>query len=424
MYSVVADDGDALRCACWHAPPRRRGRSHVNSVAARRRRRSISQLRHPPGMYVWLAPAVQLVVLTATLAVPAILPATSDRSSNAADVTPLQFPAGVFVDAAEFGVLSDGRTDTTRPLQRAISATVGFHPGVAGHSINVTNKVLLLRPGGFLVSDTLAGRDSSGEPQCYMTLQGSGTSATGIMLRDVSPGFADATTPKPLVITASCTDAESYAPGNGESGFKNGLFDLTIDVGRGNPGAVALDFLGNNKASIARVKLVGHAGSGLVGLSLVRRYIGPMLVKSLIVEGFAVGVNVSNPQCSVTMVDINLTGQTFAGLVNSRNIVSVEKLRSEQASPDVPAVLLTSGAQGIKCPNSGGDIAQGLTTIIGAHMTANLTSVPTAFISTSTVAVRIECGCLYARTVTSTGYGAVVSPPAASPEMNTVAMVN
>ena len=81
----------------------------------------------------------------------------------------------------------------------------------------------------------------------------------------------DAADPKPVVYTASCKDAASYAPGDGESGFKNGVFDLTIDVGRGNLGDVALDFLGNNKASIARVKLIGRVGSGVVGLSLVRR---------------------------------------------------------------------------------------------------------------------------------------------------------
>ena len=99
-------------------------------------------------------------------------------------------------------------------------------------------------------------------------------------------------------------------------------------------------------------------------------------MKSLTVEGFAVGVNVSNPQCSVTMVDINLSAQTFAGIVNSRNVVSVEKLWSEQASSDVPAVLLTPAARGAKCPDGSNSVAQSLMTIIGAHMTANHTSAP------------------------------------------------
>ena len=334
----------------------------------------------------------------------------------------LQFPPGVFVDAVEeFGAVPDGRTDTTRALQAAISATVGFHPGVAGHSINVTNKVLLLRSGAFLVSDTLAGRDSSGEPQCYLTLQGSGASTTTVVLRDRSPRFSDTAEPKPLVFTASCKDAASYAPGDGESGFKNGLFDLTLDVGRGNPGAVALDFLGNNKAAIARVRLIGHPGSGLVGLSLVRHYVGPMLVKSLTVEGFAVGVNVSNPQCSVTMVDINLRAQTFAGLVNSRNVVSVEQLRSEQSSADVPAILLTAAARGVKCPDGGRNVAEGLTTIIGAHMTANHTGAQPSS-AASKAAVQIECGCFYGRTLTSLGYGDVVSPPGAPRDASAVAV--
>ena len=216
------------------------------------------------GMLLLLAlalPAELLVAPSSPVASPATPPAGA-----------LHFPPGVFVDAAQFGAVSDGVTDTTRALQRAISATIGFHPGVGGHSINVTNKVLLLQPGVFSVSDTLAGRDASGEPQCYMTLQGSGVSATTVLLHDMAAGFTDAADPKPVVYTASCKDAASYAPGDGESGFKNGVFDLTIDVGRGNLGAVALDFLGNNKASIARVKLIGRVGSGVVGLSLVQRW--------------------------------------------------------------------------------------------------------------------------------------------------------
>ena len=315
----------------------------------------------------------------------------------------LRFPAGVFVDAAEFGAVSDGRTDTTKALQAAISATVGFHPGNAGHSVNVTNKVLLLRPGAFVVSETLTGRDLSGTFQCYMTLQGSGVSATSIVLADHAPGFADGARPKAVVFAASCKDASSYAPGDGECGFKNALSDLTVDVGHGNAGAVAVDFLGNNKASIARVRLVGRPGSGAVGLALTRRYVGPMLVKSLTVEGFRVGVNISNPQCSVTLVDINLRGQTFAGLANSQNVISVEKLRSEQATAEVPAILLTTGHGA--CPDKGQDVAQGLTTVIEANMTANKSA------GAATSAVRISCGCLYGRDLKSDGYGVTVRSP-------------
>lgn len=139
-------------------------------------------------------------------------------------------------------------------------------------------------------------------------------------------------------------------------------------------------------------------------------------MKSLTVEGFAVGVNVSNPQCSVTMVDINLSAQTFAGIVNSRNVVSVEKLWSEQASSDVPAVLLTPAARGAKCPDGSNNVAQSLMTIIGAHMTANHTSAPstTSTSASSSAAVQIECGCMYGRAMMSTGYDAVVSPMAAN----------
>jgi hypothetical protein len=335
---------------------------------------------------------------------------------------PLHFPPGVFVDAAEFGATPGGRIDATAALQAAISATVGFHPGVDGHSINVTNKVLLLRPGAFSVSDTLSGQDIRGMFQCYMSLQGSGASVTSIVLSDHSLKFASASNPRAIVFAASCKDAASYAPGNGESAFKNGVFDLTIDVGQGNPGAVALDFIGNNKASIMRVKLVGHRNSGVVGLSLIRPYVGPMLVKSLSVQGFQVGINISNPQCSVTMVNIYLTGQTFAGLVNSQNVLSVEKLRSEQSTAAIPALLLTSAHSG-QCPNKGMNVPQGLTSIIDARMVANISESSSSMHVPQSPAIKISCGSFYGRSLSSVGYSEAVELPNYSSDVGTTGPV-
>lgn len=121
--------------------------------------------------------------------------------------------------------------------------------------------------------------------------------------------------------------------------FRNAIRDLTIDVGKGNAGAVALDFFANNQGVVDNVKLISSDPNrlGAVGLR-IRGHNGPLLIKNLEVFGFDVGIW-SMPDESATFEHITLRQQRKIGFhADWRNFI--RKLRSEN---DVTA-LRASGS--------------------------------------------------------------------------------
>ena len=119
--------------------------------------------------------------------------------------------------------------------------------------------------------------------------------------------------------------------GEGNDAYGNYLEDLTIDVGRGNPGAIAIDHLGNNFGALRRLRIIDSSGNAAVGISLDRKWPGPLLVKDVEIIGFDTGVSVSHPEYHVTIYNLILRGQRRYGLLNSGNSVSIRRLHYEGA---------------------------------------------------------------------------------------------
>jgi hypothetical protein len=122
--------------------------------------------------------------------------------------------------------------------------------------------------------------NSGKERLIWIRFIGESREKTIIRLRDRSPGF-EAGKAKAVV---------SY----GKSGFNNrkafnALRNLTIDTGRDNPGAVAVDFTGANKSQICNVTLRANDGHGHCGLLLKRP---PVLGwnHDITIEGFDFGL--------------------------------------------------------------------------------------------------------------------------------------
>ncbi len=228
----------------------------------------------------------------------------------------IRFPAdGGVLDVTTFGATPDDNTDDTAAIQEALE----LYPS--------GNRIVYLPPGVYLISDTLKwGGTSSGNAQRRTILQGAGEGLSKLRLPDASPGFADSENPKSLIWTGK-------APAQR---FRNAIRDLTIEVGAGNPGAIGLQFNASNQGCIRNVTIRAAGNSGKIGLDLGHtNEIGPLLVKNLNVEGFAIGTSTKCPVNSNTFEHIHLSSQREYGWWNYHQMIFVRDLKSENSVPAI-----------------------------------------------------------------------------------------
>ncbi len=255
-----------------------------------------------------------------------------------------EFPTNAVVNVkTTCGARGDGTTDDTTAIQACISAGLGMDSSV------IPRKTLFFPKGTYLISNTLYWKLANGDWSTSLTLQGENRDQTIIKLENSAPGFNDAANPRAVLFTAS--QNSSASDGSGNQAFNNFIFDLTVDVGQGNPGAVGIDYLANNRGAIRNVVVQAPAGSGQTGIAINRPWPGPCLLKDVRVVGFGVGIQVTQPEYSVTMDNIDLRDQRTTGLSNTDNEVSVENLTSTNA---VPAVVNTD--------------PRGMMTLVGASL--------------------------------------------------------
>ncbi|MEX2607054.1 MAG: glycoside hydrolase family 55 protein [Kiritimatiellia bacterium] len=259
------------------------------------------------------------------------------RSANAAvEKTDIRFPADSGVlNVKAFGAKGDGVTDDTAALQAAYN-----QPGL-----------IYLPNGTYLISKPIKAPPRPGSAPTRRILQGQSKEGTRLKLKDGADGFSG---PKPksmLIVSWGVAQA-----------FRNSVRDITLDVGSGNPAAVALEFFASNQGAIYNVNLLssdpnaaGHTGLLLTGDN------GPLLVKDLRVTGFDTGV-MANANALAVFRNIELTHQRQVGMVaqnktfvhglKSDNTVTALRIASdtvlldaalENGSPDHPAIRYEKG---------------------------------------------------------------------------------
>jgi hypothetical protein len=148
--------------------------------------------------------------------------------------------------------------------------------------------------------------------------------------------FRDPSQPDALL----CVGWETWrkrADGKGSAGNAIGsyLFDLTIDTGRGNPGAVALSFHSNNHGSIENVAIRSGDDAGHRGLDFSMNWPGPTLIKNVSVDGFDTGIYTRAGEYSLVFENLTLHGQREAAIRNEGNILSIRRLRSINHVPAI-----------------------------------------------------------------------------------------
>jgi len=222
---------------------------------------------------------------------------------------PITFPAdGGIVSVADFGAVPDDDGDDTEAIQKALDA---YPDG---------NRIVYLPAGIFLVSDTLrwSGAENAANAQKRTILQGAGQFLTTIRLRDGVSAF-NQSEPKAVIWTGSRPAQR----------FRNAVRDLTIETGAKNGSAIGLQFNASNQGCVRNVTIRSMDGGGKIGLDLGHTdEIGPLLVKSLTVEGFNIGISTKWPVNSITFEHVALRNQRQLGWWNYHQMIFVRGLVS------------------------------------------------------------------------------------------------
>uniref|UniRef100_A0A7C4QNQ6 Rhamnogalacturonase A/B/Epimerase-like pectate lyase domain-containing protein n=1 Tax=Schlesneria paludicola TaxID=360056 RepID=A0A7C4QNQ6_9PLAN len=232
----------------------------------------------------------------------------------------IEFPdnSGYLNLRTRYGAKGDGQTDDTQAFQAAVKDNV---------------RSLYLPKGTYLVSDSVVFGGKR------WIIQGESRTETIIRLKDRASGFNDPTKPKPVI---SMFGPFMDPKANMGQAFRNSLFNLTIDVGHGNPGAVGLHYLNNNQGTVREVTVRSSDPErrGKAGLALVTNWPGPALFDRVRVEGFDLGIWSTISQYSLVFDRLELVGQREVGIENVNQTLSLRRLRSQNT---VPAIR-TSGS--------------------------------------------------------------------------------
>lgn len=237
--------------------------------------------------------------------------------------------AGVINVKERYGVAGDGKTDDTAALQRAIDETKG------------KPNTLYFPNGTYVVSNTLSEGGKPHSADRFLSYQGQSEAGTIIKLADRSPGFTERAAPKVVL---------SLYDGTGTGDAMRGYVrNLTLDVGKGNPGAVGLRFLANNTGGMWNVTIVSSdpQRAGKIGLDLRQGQQGPELFKQVHVMGFDHGVETGD-SFALVFEHLTLEGQNVLGFLNTarttiRDLVSSNRVPAFKNGKGGACVTLIEG---------------------------------------------------------------------------------
>ena len=236
---------------------------------------------------------------------------------------------GIVIDVTQAPYLADptGVEDATTAMAAAIADA---RVSVAGSGA----RFVYLPNGTYRVTRSIVIDDKT-EAGGWTMIQGQSRDGVVIRLDDDAVGFDDPSNPQPVI---------SYFEGVWtNNAFQNTFENITINTGVGNPGAVALRFISNNVGRVGNVRIHSGDGAGAIGLDLSPSISAPGIIKEVRIEGFAIGISMSNPITGAQawlIEDIELKGQTQVGIQAHRKAVQVTDLHSVNSVPVFEGLFL------------------------------------------------------------------------------------
>ncbi len=211
-----------------------------------------------------------------------------------------------------------------------------------------------------------------------LKLVGQNREGVTIRLKDNTPDFA-AGARKP-VVSFSRYDLNSMV-NTSPAGFH--FRNITIHTGSGNPGAIGLDYLGANGSRLDNVKITG---SGEIGLH-IRSGTAHGYYSNLTVDGFKYGIYLSGKttESHPSIEYVTLSGQSISAIYLEKISVSLRKVHS------------TNSVNGITIQKIG---------VYSPHMVLLDSDFHGG--GSSSTAIQINQGFLFARNVSLQGYGTAI----------------
>jgi len=229
----------------------------------------------------------------------------------------VEFPMGsevVNVKEEPYNAKGDGKTDDTEAIQKALND----HPD--------GDFIIYLPHGIYKISSALTWPSAEKPEKSYRRtiLQGESMGGTIIALQDDVPGFENPDFPQAVIYTGDGPNMRQ----------RNAIRDLTLRTGKKNPGAIGIRFNSAVQGTIKNVKIASGDSAGVIGIDLgFTENIGPLLLKSVEINGFDVGIYTAGTTNSLTLEHVNLGGQKKYGIDNDNQMLSIRALRFRGGVP-------------------------------------------------------------------------------------------
>lgn len=235
------------------------------------------------------------------------------------------FPPETIINITQppYGAVPNDGKDDSSALQRAISEHVD-----SGAS-------LFFPDGIYEIDSPLVCTNAAGVWRPHITFQGESRNGTILKLRDQAQGFTNPENPLAVITTGSFYEPGDNVNGGGNKAFRNNVFDMTIDTGSGNPGAIGIDWAVSNIGAIENVTVLDSGRSAYCGISIARLIPGPGLIRNVLVEGFETGVRIEDIQYGITAIDLQVRDQRREGVRIGQNMLHALRFQSENSVPAV-----------------------------------------------------------------------------------------
>lgn len=348
--------------------------------------------------------------LTSSSDVTVTVAAASDPDPQASFIYPTKdyiYPSNSgFYSVKKYGAKGDGTTDDTSAIIAAMHAA-------RANCVNFcTDQTVYFPKGTYLVSDTLWWKDTAGKWVSALRFEGQNRDNTTIKLKD------DTFTNSSCVIGGSAwplcraviytANETTLVAGTGEQGYKNDIWNLTVDTGRGNTEAVGIDWQCSNRCEIKNVNVISGDGQGKAGINVSLSYRGlsgqgPGMIKNVLVHGLDYGIYANTPagEVGITFEYIDMQEQNVAGFYNGGMPNWVRKVSSRNK---VPAFVNCSptGAFGAAhgCAKSAGKLV-----VVDAVLTGGAADGSAILIEND----QPNQGTTFLRNITATGYQAALA---------------